>query len=425
MALENRVDFRVKNQYEGGWTRMKTLLLSGYGISLSVDSGCLHVRDGRDQNKEPLEYVFRPKFIDTDNIVIYGHSGNITLDSMKWLSKMNVQLTIINWDGRVLSNVLIPEMKQAATRMAQYKAYENGLQVTIAKKFIEAKIQNTNILLDWLIERYPELREDKTSQLEEIERFQSSLGMATTVGQIRGYEGMVARNYWDIVSSLFDDYFGFEGRNYGKTGRPMGAVDPINALFNYGYTFLESLCWKAVNANGLDPHVGFLHEMASGKAPLVYDLQEPFRWIVDQAVITALENKVFDKKDFIRTENYNIRIRPQGVEKLLNEVNSMFTSKMKYGKKNWEWAYIIERKTNELANYLAGKRKILDMSKPTPKIDRIDNAEMREKILKMSYSEWKKTGFSKGTLHYLKKNAEDDKPFIVYGKVIEKLKDFY
>jgi len=40
---------------------MRTLLLSGYGIS--VDGGRLHVKDSRDYNKEPKEYVFKPEFI--------------------------------------------------------------------------------------------------------------------------------------------------------------------------------------------------------------------------------------------------------------------------------------------------------------------------------------------------------------------------
>jgi CRISP-associated protein Cas1 len=37
---------------------------------------------------------------------------------------------------------------------------------------------------------------------------------------------------------------------------------------------------------------------------------------------------------------------------------------------------------------------------------RQDSDEMRKKILSISYADWKKMGFSKGTLHYLKKNAE-------------------
>jgi len=36
---------------------------------------------------------------------------------------------------------------------------------------------------------------------------------------------------------------------------------------------------------------------------------------------------------------------------------------------------------------------------------------MRRKVLAIPYAEWKKMGFSKGTLHYLKKNARDGKPF--------------
>ena len=61
---------------------MNTLFLSGYGISLTVDGGKLHIRDGRDANKdEPKIIVYRPKMVDVDNIVVYGHSGNISLDA--------------------------------------------------------------------------------------------------------------------------------------------------------------------------------------------------------------------------------------------------------------------------------------------------------------------------------------------------------
>ncbi len=66
---------------------MKTLLLTGYKISLSTDNSKLYVKDGRDKDKEPVEITYKPKFIDLDNIIIYGHSGNITLNAIKWLMK--------------------------------------------------------------------------------------------------------------------------------------------------------------------------------------------------------------------------------------------------------------------------------------------------------------------------------------------------
>ena len=46
---------------------------------------------------------------------------------------------------------------------------------------------------------------------------------------------------------------------------------------------------------------------------------------------------------------------------------------------------------------------------------------MRRKILETPYSKWKRMGYSKGTLHYLKKNARSEKPFKIYGKAREKL----
>lgn len=68
------------------------------------------------------------------------------------------------------------------------------------------------------------------------------LSQARTLAEIRGIEGMVARSYFDLISSVFPEKLEFTGRTFGNTQRPIGAVDPINALFNYGYAVLESHC---------------------------------------------------------------------------------------------------------------------------------------------------------------------------------------
>ncbi len=46
---------------------------------------------------------------------------------------------------------------------------------------------------------------------------------------------------------------------------------------------------------------------------------------------------------------------------------------------------------------------------------------MFEKIPSISYSYWKKMGFSKGTLHYMKQNAESEKPFSLNAHVRNRL----
>jgi len=46
---------------------------------------------------------------------------------------------------------------------------------------------------------------------------------------------------------------------------------------------------------------------------------------------------------------------------------------------------------------------------------------IREKMLSITYTEWKKHGFSKGTLHYMKKNAEGDQPFTLNKHLMTRL----
>lgn len=403
---------------------MRTLYLSGHGVNLRVENARLIIRDGCEfERPEPCEYGLRPKYDEYDNIVIYGHSGNITLEALKWLSKQNIQLTVLNWDGRLLTSITIPEPKAGGTRLAQYQAFSSERRLEIARKIIDAKIRTSITTLDWMVQRYPELKDSKKACFDELTLYQSKLPEADSIAKIRGVEGMVARNYWLIVAETFDKKWEFEGRVFGKTGRPMAAVDPINALFNYGYSLIEAQCWRAINANGLDPYIGFVHEMAPGKSPLAYDLQEPFRWMADIAVINALEQNVFEKKDFIRTDNYVLRILPTGVGKLLQEINSVLTSKVEFKGKSWEWGYIISQKTGELADYIIGKRSAPDLASPAPNMDRADSAELRQTIENMTYAQWQKMGFSKGTLHNLKKKVKSNGSFRVYGKVRDRIEE--
>lgn len=53
----------------------------------------------------------------------------------------------------------------------------------------------------------------------------------------------------------------------------------------------------------------------------------------------------------------------------------------------------------------------LDFVKPEYEIERIDSYDRRQKILNIFYVDWKKLGFSKETVHYMKQNAKSDKPF--------------
>lgn len=384
----------------------KFLFLEGYGIDLSLDDGKLIVRNG-DGSKR----TFFPKRFPFNNVIIYGTRGSISFEAIRWMIKHNSQISIINWNGKLLTNILPPEAKQTELKFRQYETYKTGKRLEIARKLISAKIQRTKDVLKWLKDRYPKVNDKITIP---------NLGKQKTIKDIMGVEGRVAELYWKEIYKILNKRLEFGKRKIGKTERPMGAVDPVNCLFNYGYSLLEAECRKAINSVGLDTHVGFLHEVTIGKEPLVYDLQEPFRWLIDLAIINALEKKVFDKKDFIRTENYNIKLKTSGAKKLVKEIENQLNKTTFYLGREYRWFNVILFKARELGQCLLGKRKSIDFN-ISSNLERIDNAELRDSILKLSYSEAKKLGIGKSSLHYMKHNAMSDKPFKIYRKIKDKI----
>jgi CRISPR-associated protein Cas1 len=107
--------------------------------------------------------------------------------------------------------------------------------------------------------------------------------------------------------------------------------------------------------------------------------------------------------------------------KYWNEFSNMLNNKVIYQGKESTWSYVIFLKVRELAHYLTNKNERLDFVKPEYELERIDSYDIRQRILNISYVDWKKLGFSKGALHYMKKNAKSDKPFTLNAHVLKRV----
>jgi CRISPR-associated protein Cas1 len=202
------------------------------------------------------------------------------------------------------------------------------------------------------------------------------------------------------------------------------ASDPFNLCLNYAYGVIEGYVRRAVNIVGLEPSVGFLHEFSGSqtKESLVYDLQEPFRWIGDVTTIEAFESSVLDMKDFYFTgDDYRYHIEIEAKRRFLQSLKDRFNSGVKHNGKTWKWDTIILGKTQELSRFLSGKNVSLDFSDPAPSLRRSDTAEIRRRILELTQSEAGKLGIGKSTLHHLRKNADRNQPFRIYKPTIRKL----
>jgi len=412
---------------------MNPLLLSGFGISINVDKRKLIINNKiKNQNLE-----FYPHKINHDGIVIDGHYGNVSFEAMRWMAKHNISLSLLNWNGNLLS-VTLPDMpKSGKLRVTQYQKYlDKDFRFNIAIKLVDNKINNSLNLLKELSRFYNVVNviNFKRSVDEEENHFKTSLKRFNVkdshdslkfLKTLMTYEGRIATLYWSELGKIFkilNPAFNFKTRKSKESSRNYNASDEVNALLNYGYSILESEIRKAINSVGLDPSIGFLHEITQSRTPLVYDIQELFRWIVDLSVIQVLEQNNLKKSDFIITENYHTRLKESTASLLIDAIRFNFALKMPYkAGKNYHYSVILEDNVKQLANYISGKSKDFKFIIPDMALPRKDVLELREKILSMTPQERKQLGINKSTLWYLKNNLKSNKSFKIYDKVMSKI----
>ncbi len=98
---------------------MNPLLLSGFGISIEVNKAHLIIK-----HKDNI-IEFEPHRIPYDPIIIDGHYGSINFEAMRWLSKHDVSIALLNCNGNLLSMTQPQETLNADLKIKQYEKYLN------------------------------------------------------------------------------------------------------------------------------------------------------------------------------------------------------------------------------------------------------------------------------------------------------------
>jgi CRISPR-associated protein Cas1 len=179
--------------------------------------------------------------------------------------------------------------------------------LAIARPIIAAKVSNCRSLLFRHQRNHPDESPDSVSsvatalgnRLSEIER-------AQTLDELRGHEGECASMYFGVLSSLIiaqNEDFVFSKRSK----RP--PLDAANALLSFLYALLVNDVRSALETTGLDPQVGFLHQMRSGRPSLALDIMEEFRaYLGDRVMLNLVNLKQVGKRDFEVRESGEVRM---------------------------------------------------------------------------------------------------------------------
>jgi CRISPR-associated protein Cas1 len=219
---------------------------------------------------------------------------------------------LLDRNGRFKCRVEGPVSGNVLLRLAQYQAASDPLKpAVVARNIVAAKIQNARQVV-LRAGREADDAEDAALLGEAAARLAEALPRLaenTDLNQIRGIEGDAARAYFEVFTRMIRqsrDAFRLDQRSR----RP--PRDPVNALLSFLYALLLNDCVAGAEGVGLDPQVGFLHALRSGRPALGLDLMEELRPVLaDRLVLTLINRQQVAPGDFVA--------RPGGAVHLTDE----------------------------------------------------------------------------------------------------------
>ena len=125
--------------------------------------------------------------------------------------------------------------------------------------------------------------------------------------------------------------------------------------------------------------------------------------------------------DFITTENYHIRLKPNIAKLLIEKIKNNFNKRYEFRNKQYTIDNIMFENVRELSRYISGKTKTLEFKIPDIEISRNDTIDMRNKIMSIDPEKRKELKINKSTLWYQKKNIKEGKAIKVYKKTRVKI----
>ncbi len=180
-------------------------------------------------------------------------------------------------------------------RLAQYRHHDDEhARMELARTIVAGKLRNAARFarhaahLAGGAEPSSALRAAAAS-LDEARRH---LPIATSLDAVRGVEGAGTRAHFENVRLALRREAEFKTR----TRRP--PLSPFNAVLSFVYALARQRIEHACDAVGLDPQLGYLHSVRSGRPALALDLLEEHRPIIDQLCVTLSNRSQLPERCF-------------------------------------------------------------------------------------------------------------------------------
>lgn len=222
-------------------------------------------------------------------------------------AERNIGLCFLTPNGRFQARVTGKVKGNVLLRKKQYEISEKtDRSVPIAASFLLGKIANCRKVIERAIRDHALLVD--VAALTQVSTFLKetlyTIPQCDSIGELMAFEGSAAKIYFGVFDQLIlqqREDFKFEERSR----RP--PLDNMNSLLSFLYTLLTNEVASALEAVGLDPYVGFLHQDRPGRPSLALDLMEELRPIFgDRLALSLVNRKQVSGKGFVPKESGGI-----------------------------------------------------------------------------------------------------------------------
>lgn len=217
-------------------------------------------------------------------------------------------------------------------------------RVKIAKEFIIAA--SFNILRN--LKYYQNRGKELNVFIDEIEKLRIKLKECKTIEEIMGIEGNIRKVYYSSWKIIINQEIDFEKR----IKRPPDTM--VNVLISFLNSVLYTKTLSIIYQTQINPTISYLHEPGTKRFSLTLDICEVFKpLIVDRTIFSLLNKNIINEKDFAK-EDYYLRIKEEGMKKVLKELEETLkrTIMHKKIKRNVSYEHLIKLELYKLIKHL-------------------------------------------------------------------------
>lgn len=293
------------------------------------------------------DVLFTIPLANLEQLVLMGNA-QLTTPAAILLLRTGVDVVFMSRYGKYRGRLVAMESKFAQLRHAQLRLCDDeGKCLHIATQIVTGKVNNQRVVLQ---RRASE--DSRTAQaLDGMMRMLRMAGQATTLDQLRGYEGKAAAYYFDGIKTFFASEWGFKVREY------FPPPDPANALLSFAYTLLLKDVEAKIQLVGLDPYLGFFHTLGYGKPALALDVMEEFRPTISDVVVLNLvhsEQVTLDDFEWTNEQEFPVRMSREAVDKVVAAYEQRLEDRVFHPLANGQTSYrrAIELQVRQMARVI-------------------------------------------------------------------------